>query len=141
MDGYIGERSEETVDEQSGEDQDGNPLPLPFDEDGDDQQTDDKLADRADSPALWTPIEYKSRTAVYLTLSDVDFEEGTQQLTFDFNVRDWGVDLIDPISKAVRHDSETSPDGSVDITEVLDSVGRGADAFIQHAAVSSTRRP
>ena len=99
----------------------------------------DGFSDAHEAPEVWTPFLYKSRSAVYFTLSDVTFEEGSQHLRFSFDVQDWAAQIIEPISKAVRH-TNSAPDGSVDITDVLDSTGRGADAFMEHAGVRSMRQ-
>lgn len=109
---------------------DGNPLPLPFD-----KNREDESAEGSD----WTPFHYNSKRAVFYTFSDVELTAGDQTLSFNFNVNDWAGELIEPITRAVQN--VNSPDfgdaQGVDVTMQLDSIGWGAEALMEGASVRS----
>ncbi len=116
-----------------GEVSDGEPQPMPFDE----GQKDGRLTDAGEYPSEWSPFQYHSRRAVFYTFSDVEFEEGEQILTFAFDLRDWAVDIVEPISNAV---SANDTDDDVDVTKQVDSSGTGAEALIETGVVRTVRR-
>ena len=133
LDGFVaGDRQQPQIMEDT---MDGRPQPMPFDQK---QDTDDEITDKEAYPQQWTPFEYRSRRAVFYTFNDVDLEGGQQFLTFSFDVRDWAIDVVEPISNAVR--SSTDND-SVDVTNQIDSSGKGAEALIRTGVVRSDRRP
>ncbi|MBA2661804.1 MAG: hypothetical protein H0U74_05880 [Bradymonadaceae bacterium] len=116
------------------ENMDGNPLPLPFDEQND--SSSGEVQDRPASPTEWTPFHYDSKRAVFFTFSDVELTSGEQTLGFTFDVHDWALELVEPIVRAVRNVSSPDiHDQGVDITTQLDSVGRGAEALMEAGSV------
>ncbi|MFU8804298.1 MAG: hypothetical protein ACNA8W_10850 [Bradymonadaceae bacterium] len=124
----------------SGNHQDGNPLPLPFDEIIEESNDDQELTERDGSPMDWTPFHYDSKRAVFYTFSDVELSSGEQYLTFTFDIRDWAVELIEPIVRAVNSSTSPSLSGGqgVDITSQLDSTGSGTEAFMDSATVGTS---
>lgn len=112
----------------------GRPQPMPFN-----KSQDGELIDQQAYPREWTPFEYNSKRAVFYTFNDVVFEPGAQFLTFSFDVRDWAVDVMEPISNAVR--SSGAWDDSVDVTNQIDSSGNGVEALIRTGVVRSDNRP
>lgn len=126
----------------TGNDKDGNPLPLPFDEVDGNHDEEAELVERDGTPMDWTPFHYDSKRAVFYTFSDVEIVPGEQFLTFTFDIRDWAIDLIDPIVRAVSNsDAPQIRDGQgVDITTQLDSTGSGAEALMDKVSVQSTPR-
>lgn len=114
---------------------DGEPQPMPFDPG---TVTDGHLTDKQEFPTEWTPFDYQSKRAVFYTFSDVEFAEGQQFLTFSFDVRDWAVEVVDPITNAVR---ANKTDDTVDATKQIESSGTGAEALIETGVVRTDRRP
>lgn len=114
---------------------DGEPQPMPFNPD---DSKNDILSDRQADPEEWRPFDYHSKRAVFYTFSDVVFEPGEQYLTFSFDVRDWAVEVVEPISNAVRT-NQTDSD-SVDVTKQVDGAGTGVEALIETGVVQSARR-
>lgn len=114
---------------------DGSPVPVPFDEREDSE--DGEMQDMPALPTEWTPFHYDSQRSVFFTLNEVEFDAGRQYLSFDFNVQDWALDLVDPLLNAVRHnsDSPTGPSDGVDVTSPLDSTGHGAESLFENASV------
>ena len=133
LDGFVsGTRDGQLLDESM----DGRPQPMPFD------NTDtgnDNLSDQHAYPEEWTPFEYRSRRAVFFTFNDVPLEAGEQFLSFSFDVRDWALDVVEPISNAVN--SSGTWVESVDATNQIDSSGKGGEALIRTGVVRSDRRP
>ena len=123
------------IDDSVGSTSDGEPQPMPFDPKSS-TGTDD-LSDSEAYPEAWSPFQYSSKRALFYTFSDVDLQPGTQILTFSFNVFDWAVDVVEPISNAVRA-NET--DQSVDVSKQVDSWGTGAEALIETGVVHTERR-
>lgn len=120
-----------------GEKADGSPIPLPYDEDETDDDDDDDLKDAPALPTQWTPFHFESRRSVYFPLGDVRFEPGRQTLSFQFNVNDWALDLVDPILSAVRNNSSAEIDeqGAVDASPPIESTGKGAEMLFENASV------
>ena len=133
MSGFVADTSDETAD--LGKDTDGRPQPFPWE-----PAPDDEMTDQQAEPPQWTRFHYASKRAVFYTFDDVDFSPGSQYLTFSFDARDWGVEVADPISKAVRQGETTSenPNG-VDVTQEVDSTGNGVDALIETGVVRTDR--
>ena len=113
---------------------DGTPLPLPFDEKPlvDEENNEESAAVSAET-LPWTPFAYNSKQTVFYTFSDVEFQPGEQRLEFSFDVRDWVIDVADPISKAIRNSADDE-DG-VDVTRQVDSAGRGVESLIENGVV------
>lgn len=132
LDGFVAGQQERVVDSNM----DGWPQPMPFDE----NQNDGELSDSPEYPVEWTPFEYHSKRAVFFTFNDVELQAGEQFLTFSFDVRDWAVDVAEPISNAVET-SQRWNDDSVDVTNQVDSTGTGVEALIRTGVVRSDRRP
>lgn len=132
LDGFVAERQGQLLDDTM----DGRPQPMPFDQT---QKSDSEITDAAAYPAEWTPFEYRSKRAVFFTFNDVTLEPGSQFLTFSFDVRDWAVDVVEPISNAVKSSAEW--DESVDVTNQIDSTGNGVEALVRTGVVRSDRRP
>lgn len=118
---------------------DGSPVPMPFDEDGDadEAESSDELQDTPALPTEWTPFHYDSRRSVFFTLNEVEFHRGSQVLSFDFDVHDWALELVDPLLSAIEHneDLSTAPDSGIDVTSPLESTGHGAEALFENASV------
>lgn len=114
---------------------DGRPQPMPFDS----TQGGDTLRDKQAYPMQWTPFEYHSKRAVFYTYTDVAFESGTQRLRFSFDVRDWAVDVAEPIADAIEN-TRTAND-SVDVTNEVDRSGAGVDALLEASIVHTDPIP
>lgn len=118
---------------------DGTPVPLPFKENDDEDAVEDgEFTDKPDYPTQWTPFQYKSKKTEFFTFSNVEFTPGEQFLTFRFDVRSWAVEVVQPISKAVRSGAAESDDG-VDATNVIEGSGSGARALIESGVVEIRR--
>lgn len=117
---------------------DGSPVPMPFDETEND---DAELQDRPALPLEWTPFRYDSQRSVYFTLGEVEFDTGEQTLSFDFDVEDWALELVEPLVDAVtyRDDPASAEEEGVDVTLPLESTGHGPEAFFQSASVHAGR--
>ncbi|QDG54699.1 hypothetical protein FIV42_29330 [Persicimonas caeni] len=113
---------------------DGSPVPMPFDEDEGDE---DEMQDMPALPTEWTPFHYDSRRSVFFTLNEVEFEAGKQYLSFNFDVHDWALDLVDPLLSAVKHTSDIGgeKERGIDVTSPLESTGHGAEALFENAEV------
>lgn len=118
-----------------GEKADGSPIPLPYDEDDTDDEDEDELKDAPALPTQWTPFHYESRRSVYFQLGDVVFEPGRQTLTFQFNVHDWALDLVEPVLSAVENSTSPQLDEPVDATAPVDGTGSGAEMLFENASV------
>ena len=97
--------------ESGGEENDGDPIPLPFElyhsmENGD-----------------WTPFKYTSDRVVFYTFTDVELVAGEQVLIFDFNLRDWANGAVAPLLDNVERSlAETNLDQEIiDITQDFDN--------------------
>lgn len=117
----------------TGAQSDGSPVPMPFDEDDDDAQ----MADRPALPKEWTPFHYGSRRSVFFQLNDVEIQEGQQYLSFNFDVHDWALELVDPLLSAMRNVDQpmSEDDDAVDVTTPLESTGHGPEALFENASV------
>ncbi len=73
------------------DDSDGNPVPMPF----------DKLSIRQDS-STWTPFRYASQSVIYFTFDEVEFVDGEQFLTFDFDLSEWSAQVLEPLVSSVE---------------------------------------
>lgn len=129
--------SEYVTDGEDGE----RPTPHPFDPDDDDirAQDADGLSDNPQAPDAWAPFYYHSERAVFFTLNDVEFEAGEQQLEFTFDLHNWALDIVEPISRAVSYDETITDEhaGGVDISRHLDSSGQGAESFVTFGRVET----
>lgn len=133
MNGFVAGGS--PLDATADETNDGRPQPMPFDGG---TMTDDQMTDRQAYPQQWTSFEYRSKRAVFFTFDDVEFDEGEQFLTFNFDVHDWAFEVVEPISNAVRT-NQTESD-NVDVTKQVDGSGTGVEALIQTGVVRTDRR-
>lgn len=113
---------------------DGSPVPMPFDEDDGDE---DEMQDMPALPTEWTPFHYDSRRSVFFTLNEVEFDAGKQYLSFNFDVHDWALELVDPLLSAVKHTSDLSgeKERGIDVTSPLESTGHGAESLFENAEV------
>lgn len=118
---------------------DGSPVPMPFEEIHR-TEDDDDMQDNPAIPTEWTPFHYDSQRSAFITLNEVDFTAGEQHLTFDFDVRDWALELVDPLLTAVEHDDSlgSEHDEGIDVTRPLESTGHGAEALFRNARVQTT---
>lgn len=131
------------VDPRYEDDRGDRPTPHPFDEGGDsDPPGHGELVDSPEAPDAWTPFRYHSERAVFFTLNTVDFQAGEQALEFSFDMRNWVVDIVEPISRAVETDESLSGSHQegVDISRYLDSNGQGAEAFIAGGSAQARTR-
>lgn len=133
MYGFVAEGPKIYNDEVSS---DGTPVPLPFKE-GEDDAAEGELTDLPESPDQWTPFLYKSKKTEFFTFSNVEFTAGQQYLTFRFDVRSWALEVVQPISKAVRNGA--IDDEGVDATNVIEGSGAGARALIESGEVEIRR--
>jgi hypothetical protein len=113
---------------------DGSPVPMPFDEEEIDE---DAMHDTPALPTDWTPFHYNSRRSVFFTLNEVEFSAGTQFLSFEFDVQDWALEMVDPLLTAVKHTTDVSNerDEGIDVTNPLESTGHGAESLFENAEV------
>ncbi len=116
-----------------GKHSDGSPVPMPFDQRPDGSTMHDNPA----LPTDWTAFHYDSRRSVFYTLNEVNFESGKQLLSFEFDVHDWALELVDPLINAVKHNEDLgSPNKQgVDVTTPLESTGYGAETLFENAKV------
>lgn len=109
---------------QSDDDQnDGNPLPYPFERINDDDDGD-----------MWTPFTLASDRVVFYTFSDVELVPGDQVLTFNFDMQDWATSAVNPIIDAVESNGY---DGVVDVTGEDGGSASGAEALLDSGSVST----
>ncbi|TXD37584.1 hypothetical protein FRC98_07795 [Lujinxingia vulgaris] len=110
-----------------GEDEDGNPLPLPF------ERTRAWTIDES-----WTPFHYESQRAIFFALSNVELSPGEQTLVFNFDLNQWAIGALDPIVSAVETiGSQGRPGEVIDISPSLDEGALGTEAMVRAASVST----
>ena len=109
----------ESVDDQN----DGNPLPYPFERIKDDGGGD-----------MWTPFTLTSDRVVFYTFSDVELVSGDQILTFNFDMQDWATSAVHPIIDAVERNDY---DGVVDVTGDGSESTSGPEALLESGTVST----
>jgi hypothetical protein len=88
----------------------------------------------------WAPFSYHSERSVFYTIDEVHIIDGSQHLSFSFDVEAWGAEAVESISRAV-----SSPDAApilddrrgLDITRQLDSMGQGVDALVERTFVKA----
>ncbi|TXD39907.1 hypothetical protein FRC96_06450 [Lujinxingia vulgaris] len=118
---------EDTMGKVGGEDEDGNPLPLPF------ERTRVWTIDES-----WTPFHYESQRAVFFALSNVELAPGEQTLVFNFDLNQWAISALDPIVSAVESiGSQGRPGEVIDISPSLDEAALGTEAMVRAASVST----
>ncbi|RDV39290.1 hypothetical protein DV096_01570 [Bradymonadaceae bacterium TMQ3] len=118
---------EDSMGKVGGEDEDGNPLPLPF------ERTRVWTIDES-----WTPFHYESQRAVFYALSNVELSPGEQTLVFNFDLNQWAISALDPIVSAVESiGSQGRPGEVIDISPSLDEDALGTEAMVQAASVST----
>lgn len=107
--------------DDEGDENDGNPLPLPAERpsDGDD---------------MWTPFALTSDRVVAYTFSDIELTRGEQVLSFEFDVEDWATNAASPIADAV---DQTKDEEVVDIGREVDSDTVEAEALLGTGSVST----
>src|SRR5690554_1962242 len=116
-----------TIGKVGGEDEDGNPLPLPF------ERTRVVTID-----GTWTPFHYESNRAVFLALSNVELVPGDQTLAFTFDLNQWAIGALEPIVSAVEAvGSQGRPGEVIDISPSLDAGNIGTEAMARAATVST----
>jgi hypothetical protein len=86
----------------------------------------------------WSTFSYHSERSVFYTIDEVNIVDGSQHLSFSFDIEAWGAEVAEPISRAVS----TPEDAPIlderlglDITRQLDSMGHGVDALIERASL------
>jgi hypothetical protein len=145
MSGYVAGNGIVRVDRDDGENEDGRPVPFPASPDPDDEE--DDVSDRPELPNQWTPFEYESEQSVVHTLDQVAISGDRQILSFSFDAEDWALELLEPLSRAVRR-KETSPTGPddqgsdtrvVDVTREIERLGRGPAGMEEHMSVRAIR--
>ena len=129
MSGYVAEEAAGTSQEEKYE---PTPQPILFHEK--EEKSDRKFRTRHDDGDDWTPFRYESRRSVFFTFNDVQFEPGEQFLTFDFDAANWGGNVIDSISKAVRNTAPEAAD-EVDVTKTVESNGDDFARLIETGSV------
>lgn len=75
----------------TGKEEDGNPLPLPF----------HQLSVRQQESGDWTPFRYASDASITFTFNEVEFVRGEQKLTFDFDLSDWAHAALAPLVQSL----------------------------------------
>ena len=108
---------------QEGDDNDGNPLPLPVHGINDDDD------------GMWTPFSFTSQRVVFYTFSDVELVAGEQVLAFSFDLNDWATEVINPLIDAVER---IEADGVIDVTQEMDGAESGPEAILDSGTVSTT---
>jgi hypothetical protein len=113
---------------------DGSPVPMPFDEREIDE---DAIQDTPALPTDWMPFQYNSQRSVFFTLNEVEFGAGKQYLSFEFDVHDWALELVDPLLTAVKHTNDAGNERreGIDVTNPLESTGHGAESLFENAKV------
>lgn len=115
------------------------PRPDPFDgPDGNGEGGDEPAP--PDSSETWTPFVYHNERSVFMTLNEVEFTQGEQHLTFNFNLDKWAVEIADPIVRAVRGISGPATNMGVDISRQLDSSGRGSESLMSRGTATTIPR-
>lgn len=135
------------------------PIPRPFRNDVRPKGEDGGSADGSSSncrfkrcPAqTWAPFSYHSERAIFYTIDEVHIADGSQHLSFSFDIESWGAEVAEPISRAVGDHSVVDPADPAapppafdhkhgfDITRQLDSMGYGIDALVERAFVEIDR--
>lgn len=127
-----------------GDDQDGDPIPFPASPERTSDESDDGVSDNPELPKQWTPFEYATDKSVVYTLDEVEFVGGKQALTFTFDAREWSVELVEPLARAVQrtaveNESVTESTSVVDVTREIDKRGEGPEALADHVSVRTER--
>ncbi len=146
MRGYVAGNGIVRVDrDDDGENEDGRPVPFPASPDRD-EDDDGNVSDRPELPNQWTPFEYESKQSVVHTLDQVEIGGDRQILSFSFDAEDWALELLEPLSRAVRRQesSPTNPGdqggGSVvDVTREVERLGEGPAGMEEHMSVQAIR--
>jgi hypothetical protein len=138
--GFVASNGIDRVDPRfDGKTSDGSPIPLPYDEDEADEDDEDDLKDAPALPTQWTPFHVGSQKTKFFSVGDVFIQPGRQKLTFQFNVNDWALDLVDPVLSAVENNSSAEMDQEgVDATRSVEGTGRGAEKLFETASVRAT---
>ncbi|MFW5966969.1 MAG: hypothetical protein ACOCV2_05590 [Persicimonas sp.] len=111
----------------------GRPIPVPYETDDDSDEVEAKSGDEA-----WTEFHYDSERSVFVTLDEVELEEGEQVLSFEFDVSQWAMALLEPLIDALEDgDGVQYDDGAVDVSNPLESRGHGAESLLDDAQVDS----
>ncbi|RAL23533.1 hypothetical protein DL240_05065 [Lujinxingia litoralis] len=112
-----------------GNDEDGNPLPLPFER---------TRVEIVDTDTGWTPFHYESNRAVFFALSNVELSPGDQTLVFTFDLNQWAIRALEPIVEAVESVGRQGQAGEViHISPSLDSGTDGAEVLARTATVAA----
>jgi hypothetical protein len=140
--------AEGTASEVLADDDESRPNPYPFAGGSDDEGANGEPPDEgekfveseSEAPEAWTPFFYHSERAVFFPLNDVEIQNGQQALEINFDVQRWAVEIVDPISNAVKSKYHSTGAESVDISSHLDSSGQGTEAFVERGSAQTNRR-
>lgn len=119
----------------------GEPIPLPYDVDRSDDEegeSDSAQTEEGTTADTWTSFHYDSDRSVFMTLGEVDLREGEQVLSFEFDVSQWALALLEPLLDALEDGDDLHYDnGAVDVSTPLESHGHGAESLLDDAQVDS----
>ena len=136
LDGLISPEIAEALDSNDPYQDGGNPIPDPFHPD------DDETSESSEQQS-WVAFEYESQKAVTYRMDRVELAQDRRVLSFALDINDWAEELIDPITRLVRAQSEgddqTDAPQTVDVTQTLDSTGRGYQSLAGDVRVRTLR--
>lgn len=130
------EKTEQVAEGGEGE----RPIPHPFDG-KDEEPVNEEVGTYAEAPESWTLFHYHSERAAFIPMNDVELSGGEQHLAFNFDMRTWSDNIIEPISKAVST-TATGPlldERGIDVSRQLDSLGRGVESLMEQGRVRADR--
>lgn len=152
MKGHAAESDMETSTislEAIGETFQGDPVPLPLDDGGTVDDSDDEVETGAqglsdESGQLgdgWTSFALESEKTVEHQLNRVELSEGKQRLRFKVDVHDWALDIVEPVTEAVDDEPESIDESTtcVDATHEVTEHNRGPMAVGDYMSVSTHR--
>ena len=137
LDGLVSPEIAEALNSDDPYQDGGNPIPDPFHPD------DDETSESSEHQS-WVAFEYESQKAVTYRMDRVKLAQERRVLSFALDINDWAEELIDPITRLVRarsedDDGQTDAPQTVDVTQTLDSTGRGYQSLAGDMRVRSLR--
>lgn len=136
LDGLVSPEIAEALNSDDPYQDGGNPIPDPFHPD------DDETSESSEHQS-WVAFEYESQKAVTYRMDRVTLAQERRILSFALDINDWAEELIDPITRLVRarseDDGQTDAPQTVDVTQTLDSTGRGYQSLAGDMRVRAMR--
>ncbi len=151
MKGHAAESDVETSTvslEAIGEAFQGDPVPLPLDDGGTVDDSDEEmetgiqgLSDESEQLGEgWRSFALKSEKTVEHRLNRIKLREGEQRLRFRVDVHDWALDIVEPVTEAVEDEPESVDKPTcVDATHEVTERKRGPMAVGEYMSVSTHR--